>query len=71
MDQVQNFAEAAAQIVAAYVGHNPVSATELPKLIQQTVAALASVPTAEVSAPQEPQMPAVPIKNSYTLERIT
>lgn len=71
MDQGQNFTEAAAQIVAAYVGNNPISATELPKLIQETLTALASADGAEVAALQEPQKPAVSIKKSIGHDHIT
>lgn len=71
MEQDQDFTQAAAQIVAAYVGNNSVSATELPNLIRQTIAALASTPATEMPTPQEPQKPAVPIKKSITPEHIT
>lgn len=65
---------AAAEIVAAFVTRNPIGAEQLPGLIQQTIAALATTgrtqqPQAE--APSSPPEPAVPIKNSVSRERIT
>ena len=65
---------AAAEIVAAFVTRNPIGAEQLPGLIHQTIAALATTgrtqqPQAE--APSSPPEPAVPIKNSVSRERIT
>jgi len=61
----------AGAIVAAYVTRNPVSTTELPILIQQVHEALTRVATGvEHEAPAQIQMPAVPIKKSYTADAI-
>lgn len=71
MEQDKNFTQLAAQIVASYVGHNVVKANELPALIQQTVAALASTASPEAFVQQEPQKPAVSIKKSVAQDHIT
>lgn len=71
MDQHHNYTQLAAEIVAAYVGHNPVNMTELPNLIQQTLAALTSTDASELAVEKEPQKPAVPIKRSLAPEHIT
>ena len=52
-----------AEIVAAYVGKNPVSAEQLPSLIQQVHQALKGV-AAPADAPAAPQTPAVSIRKS-------
>jgi predicted transcriptional regulator len=62
----------AGAIVAAYVTRNPVSTNELPILIQQVHEALTRLATGvEHEAPVPIQMPAVPIKRSYTADAIT
>jgi predicted transcriptional regulator len=56
-------------IVGAYVGHNTLSSRELPALIgmvQDTLCRLAG----HAPAPEEPPVPAVPIKNSVTPDYI-
>jgi len=56
-----------ADIVASYVSNNSVSAADLPALIQQIHAALASIKAgAAVQEPAAPATPAVSIKKSIT-----
>ena len=61
----------AADIVAAYVSHNPVPPGEVAPLIGRVHATLSAIrtgaPVAAKPAP-EPQQPAVPIKKSITAE---
>lgn len=66
MEHRRELIEAAVEIVAAYVSKNLIAAAELPRLIQQTAAALASLiqGQAEPKTPSEPLKPAVPIKKS-------
>jgi len=58
-----------ADLVAAYVGNNPVPASQLPSLIAATHAALLALGK---EAPREPEklVPAVPIKKSITPDAI-
>jgi predicted transcriptional regulator len=59
--------EATAEIVAAYVGRNALSASDVPNLIAQVHVALVGLNGATASAPTpEPLKPAVPIKKSIT-----
>ena len=54
-----------AQIVAAYVSHNSLSVTDLPKLIADTHIALNNLgKTQAETAPAEDLKPAVPVKKS-------
>ncbi|MBI1207729.1 MAG: MucR family transcriptional regulator [Azospirillum sp.] len=58
-----------AEIVAAHVGNNMVTVSDLPQLIEQVYKSLASVggePVAQVERPQ----PSVPIKKSVTADYI-
>lgn len=72
MEQEQEFTSAAAEIVSAFVSRNAVSAAELPLLIQQTIAALASPDSqTEPEVASEPLRPAVPVKKSVSPDRIT
>ena len=67
---VDPIVELTADVVSAYVSHNPVPAAELPGLIGQihaSLRALASRPPAEV---QGPQQPAVSVKKSVTPDYI-
>ena len=59
------FIETTADIVSAYVGHNSINSTDLPKLIEDVHAALRALNTPEVP-PEEELRPAVPIKKSVT-----
>ena len=52
-----------AQIVAAHVGHNEVTADALPALIQSVYRSLSTVQTPQAE-PVVAQAPAVPIKKS-------
>ena len=71
MDQKENFTEITARIVAAYVANNRINATELPGLISQTYAALASIDQDATETPSEPQKPAVSVKKSVTPDHVT
>jgi predicted transcriptional regulator len=57
-----------ASIVAAYVGHNPTPAAELPALIGQVHAALLRVSGGRVEVAAEPAKPAVSVKKSMTAD---
>src|SRR3954462_3582817 len=61
-----NTIELAAEVVSAFVSHNPVPAAQLPALIGAVHDALTKVAsgTATQQAPEEPKEPAVPIKRS-------
>ena len=63
-----NPVELAAEIVAAFVSHNPVPRSELPSLIEAVHSAIDRLEKAPVTAlPQvEAQAPAVPIRKSIT-----
>jgi len=61
--------ELAAQIVAAYVGHNTVPQAELPRLIADTVRALEQAMAGSPEAEAETR-PAISIKKSVTSEYI-
>ncbi|MTJ79771.1 MAG: MucR family transcriptional regulator [Telmatospirillum sp.] len=58
-----------ARIVAAYLGNNPVAASEIPDLIKATYNALASA-AAPAAKPAEPLQPSVPIRKSVTPDAI-
>ncbi|MFG1374239.1 MucR family transcriptional regulator [Xanthobacter oligotrophicus] len=58
-----------ADIVAAFVGHNTVAATELPALIQSVHAALSRL-AAPAKETIEELKPAVPVKRSVTADFI-
>jgi predicted transcriptional regulator len=64
------FIELTADIVSAYVSHNPVPSAEIPGLIGQVYSALKRVAGGQVAAAAEPLKPAVPIKRSVTAEYI-
>ncbi len=51
-------------IIAAFVGHNSVPASELPSLITSVHKALTGIATGEESKTPEPQQPAVSVKKS-------
>lgn len=61
-----NHLEFVADIVAAFVAHNTVAATDLAALIQSVYATLGKLGTAPESVVIEEQKPAVPIKRSVT-----
>jgi predicted transcriptional regulator len=60
----------AADIVAAYVSNNTVSATELPNLIREVHTALEKVAGGRAEQFSEPAKPAVPIRRSVTPDHI-
>jgi predicted transcriptional regulator len=62
-------AELTADMVAAYVSHNSLSASDLPAFIQSTYAALFGL-NERTAAPEEKPVPAVPIKKSVTPDYI-
>lgn len=59
-----------ADIVAAYVSKNAVVANDVPALMQNVHAALASLVPAAAPEPREPQRPAVAIRRSITPDAI-
>ncbi len=60
----------ATDIVAAYVSHNQVPATEVPNMIRSVHGALGDLKEVGQEEPAEPQKPAVPIKKSVTSDYI-
>jgi predicted transcriptional regulator len=56
-------------IVASHIANNTVPVSELPQLIQQVYATLASVESAAAPTPERPQS-AVPLKKSVTPDYI-
>jgi len=62
--------ELSTEIVAAYVSHNSVSPTDLPKLIADVHGALQSLHTNEVIVPSEELKPAVPVRKSVAPDYI-
>ena len=64
------FIELTARIVSAYVGNNPVPASEIPGLINQVHAALSRVTGKAGEGAGEPLKPAVSLKKSITPEYI-
>src|SRR6202023_2928749 len=59
-----------ANIVSAYVSNNPVSAADIPGLINQVHAALVRVSGSHGDTPSDTLKPAVPVKKSITAEYI-
>lgn len=66
MTDKSEFIELTADIVAAYVGKNSVSAADLPNLIQSIHAAISGIGNGQVEAPVVPQAPAVSVRKSIT-----
>ncbi|HUH77031.1 MAG TPA: MucR family transcriptional regulator [Devosia sp.] len=66
----QDLIELASAIVSAYVGHNALSPTDLPKLIADVHGALRNLSSGEVELPQEELKPAVAVRKSITPEYI-
>ena len=60
--------ELTANIVSAYLSHNPTPASEIPALINQVHAALTRVAAVRPETPLEPAKPAVSVKKSMTPE---
>ncbi len=62
------FIELTAGIVSAYVSNNPVSAGDIPNLINQVHSALVRVSGGQSDSAPEPLKPAVSLKKSITPE---
>ncbi len=62
--------ELSADIVSAYVSHNAVSPTDLPRLIAEVHAALTGLHSTGVPEPVEELKPAVPVRKSVTPDYI-
>ena len=62
----KSFIDLTAQIVSAYLSHNPTPAAEIPNLIGQIHASLLRVSTGRNETPPEPVKPAVSVKKSMT-----
>ena len=58
------------EIVSAYVSHNALSVTDLPKLIADVHMALRGLRTSGTSEPAEELKPAVPVKKSVAADYI-
>jgi predicted transcriptional regulator len=70
MDNNSNLVELTADIVSAYVGNNPVSQTDLPKLISEIYRSLAGTTAAPAPVKEEPVelKPATTVRKSITPE---
>jgi len=66
----EHLIELTADIVAAYVGNNPLQMAELPGLISQVHSALSGITTGAAEEPAEPLKPAVSVRKSVTPEYI-
>ncbi|RDE10501.1 MucR family transcriptional regulator [Pelagibacterium lacus] len=66
----QDLIEYSTDIVAAYVSHNAISPTDLPKLIADVHAALLSLGSEDIVEPIEEKKPAVPVRKSVTADYI-
>lgn len=62
--------ELSSEIVAAYVGHNALSAADLPKLIAEVYTALKALGTAAAAPELEQQKPAVTVRRSITPDHL-
>lgn len=65
-----NLVEFSTDIIAAYVSHNAISPTDLPRLIADVHAALKALGSEEPAVQIEEKKPAVPIRRSVTPEYI-
>ena len=70
MEDKSEIIEMTADIVAAYVGANSVSAAELPALIQSVHRALSGVSAGTEVVEATPKEPAVPVKKSITPDHL-
>ena len=70
MDDKNTLIDMTAEIVSAYVGNNEVSASELPKLVQNVYNSLNDVSKGIAAADVEPAKPAVSVKRSITPDYI-
>lgn len=66
MEDQSDLIEMTAGIVSAYVGNNLVSTADLPALIKQVHAALATVGAPVAEPAPAPKEPAVPVRKSIT-----
>lgn len=62
--------ELTAEIVSAYVSHNPLSAAQLPDVITAVGAALRERASGSATQPVEAREPAVPVKKSITRDAV-
>lgn len=70
MESKAELVELTAEIVAAYVGNNPVSSSDLPGVINEVHKALATAVT-EAEKPETPELkPAVSVRRSVTPDYI-
>lgn len=67
MEQKSEITNMVVEIVAAYVGNNPVPASEVPQLIQSVFGALSSL-SKPVPAETEAKAPAVSVKKSISAD---
>jgi predicted transcriptional regulator len=65
-----NLIELASDIVSAYVAHNTVPVSELPKLIERVHATLQEIDGAPAAEPRMELKPAVSVKKSVTDDHI-
>ena len=70
MENQRDLVRMAAEIAAAYVSANPVSAQDLPALIRTVHGALLEVAGVTAAAPEAAPEPAVSIKKSVTADYI-
>jgi len=66
----QDLIELSSEIVSAYVSHNALSPSDLPKLIADVHGALRTLSTNEAPLPVEELKPAVPIRKSVAADYI-
>lgn len=66
----QELIELSTEIVAAYVSHNALSPSDLPKLIMEVHGALRSLSSDEVVVAIEELKPAVPVRKSVAADYI-
>ncbi|MEO6396404.1 MAG: MucR family transcriptional regulator [Devosia sp.] len=62
--------ELSTEIVSAYVSHNALSVTDLPKLIGEVYSALRGLRSTVAAAPAEELKPAVPVRKSVAPDYI-
>ena len=66
----QELIELSSEIVAAYVSHNSLSPSDLPKLITEVHSALRSLSSNDEIVPMEELKPAVPVRKSVAADFI-
>lgn len=62
--------ELSTEIVAAYVSHNTVSPSDLPRVISDVHGALKGLKAGAAPEPQEERKPAIPVRKSVTPDYI-